>query len=118
MTHYPYLTQNPWLPERRMAQAIHNHLDGGPVALIEVEDIIRTVRMPYGPDHQLWDTVPHALQVKLVAAVLTIFCVNETYHLREDDEDDDDLFYRGYDRSCEAIAAVGVFLNPSKVGAP
>ena len=110
-----YLTQTPWLPERRMAQGILQHLDIAG-ALIGVEDIIRTVWLPYGPDRQLWGAVPYALQVKLVSAVLTHFCVNATYDLPED-ADDDELFYEGYYRSEGAIAAVGVFIHTSKEGA-
>ena len=102
-----YLTQTPWLPERRIAQAILDHLDVAG-SLIGVVDILRAVRME--GDRHLWDTVPYALQTKLVSAVRASFCVSETYD--SDDTRTDDLWYWTYDRAHEAIVAVGVCFNP------
>lgn len=109
-----YTDNKPWLPERRMAQAILDHL-GAAGFCIEVEDIIRTVRMPC-EDQQLWDGLPWGLRVRLAETVCAVFCIDVTYTF-EEDSDDDDLWYSAHDRAEEAIDAVGVCFNSSKVGA-
>jgi hypothetical protein len=102
-----YLITKPWLPERRMAQAIVTHLDDAED--LDIEDIIKTVRMDNADQQRLWERIPHQLRTDLVTSVLREFCLNATYTFCDDDEGDERLLDACLDLSEAAISAIGLW---------
>lgn len=99
----PYTNRSPWLPERRIAQAVHEAL-----VAAEAPEAVTRPQMDDEADQARWDALPEALRQALVSALWARLSL--AYAYADDSDEIDALWFDLWDQAEAVIDQIGAFL--------